>query len=55
VSAAPAVFLGTALAAVTSAYLCQQAWREGQRALAWTMGLASGAFFIATLIFASQL
>jgi hypothetical protein len=48
-TATPYAFLGAAIAAVTSAYLCQQAWREGRGALAWAMGVASGAFFLAAL------
>jgi hypothetical protein len=47
--------LGAAIATVTSAYFCELAWREGHRALMWTMGLSAGAFFVGTLFFGMQL
>ncbi len=47
--------LGAAIATVTSAYFCELAWREGHRALMWTMGLSAGAFFVVALFFGIQL
>jgi hypothetical protein len=47
-------FLGAAVAAVVSAYFSLLARREGHRALVWAMGLAAGAFFVAALVFGSQ-
>jgi hypothetical protein len=47
--------LGAAIATVTSAYFCELAWREGHRALMWTMGLAAGVFFVVALFFGIQL
>jgi hypothetical protein len=48
-------FLGAAVGAVVSAYLCLLARREGHTALMWTMALAAGAFFVAALLFGSQM
>ena len=48
------VFLGMSIAAATSAYLSQQAWREGQKTLAWTMGVVAGVFCALALYFGSQ-
>jgi integral membrane sensor domain MASE1 len=47
-------FLGAAVGAVVSAYFWQLARREGHRPLMWTMGLATGVFFVAALFFGSQ-
>jgi hypothetical protein len=48
-------FLGAVVGAVVSAYFWLLARREGQKALMWTMALAAGAFFVAALVFGSQL
>jgi hypothetical protein len=47
-------FLGAAVGAVVSGYFWLLARREGHTALVWTMELAAGAFFVAALVFGSQ-
>jgi hypothetical protein len=48
-------FLGTATAAVGSAYLWVLAWREGNRRLMWVNGVGVVVFCGAALFFGSQL
>jgi hypothetical protein len=47
-------FVGAAVGAVVSGYFWVLARREGRTPLMWTMALAAGAFFVAALLFGSQ-